>query len=166
VPFAVRKIDRERERERTWVGTREDGGAAEVAAGLHGVALVVAVEGERRVVFDGAGAVAAPALLDGRAVRAALPAREVQRHLQRRRARAGARHAPAAPAAGAGRRVHHRDGGHRLVHVPLRRVPGPHRLSHAAVLCRSPLADSSPCSMNEPDDVKLSGGSKARVYEY
>jgi len=54
------------------------------------------------VVADGVRAEAAPALLDGGAVRAALPARVVQRHLQRRRARAGARYAPAPAAAASG----------------------------------------------------------------
>ena len=103
----------------TWVGGGEDGGAGEVAAGLHGVLLVVAVEGVGRVVADGVRAEAAPALLDGRAVRAALPARVVQRHLERRRARAGARHAPATAAAG-GQRRRRRRGGHR--HGRRRRV--------------------------------------------
>jgi hypothetical protein len=107
------------------------------------------------VVADGVRAKAAPAPLDGGAVRAALAARVVQRHLQHRRARAGARHAPA-PAAGAGgqrqrrrrrhggghrhrrRRVHHRDRGQGRRDVALQ------------PLCRacSPLA-SSPCCQSQ-----------------
>jgi hypothetical protein len=135
--------------ELTWVCGGEGGGAAKVAAGLHGVLLVVAVEGVGRVVADGVRAEAAPALLDRGAVRAALPARVVQRHPQRRRARAGARHAPA-PAGGRRlrrrrrrrrRRVHHRDRGQGRRHVALQ------------PLCRHvrSLLASSPCRQREAD---------------
>lgn len=151
----------------TWIGAGEDGGAAEVAAGLDGVLLVVVVEGVGGVIADGVRAEAAPALLDGGAVRAALPARVVQRHLQRRGARAGARHAPA-PAAGKrrrprrrrrgghrrgrrDRRVHHRDGGQGRGHVALRRAAGAPRLG---VLCWSLLA-SSPWSMKQTNRVSV-----------
>jgi hypothetical protein len=129
--------------ELTRVGGGEDCGAAEVAAGLHGVLLVVGVEGVGRVVADGVRAKAAPAPLDGGAVRAALAARVVQRHLQHRRARAGARHAPA-PAAGAGgqrqRRRRRRRGGQRHRRVTSRSslfvAPAPRSLPPPAARAR------------------------------
>lgn len=79
--------------ELTRIGVGDGGRAAEVAAGGDGVLLVVAVEGVGGVVVDGVRVEAAPAGLDRRAVRA-VAAGVVQRDLQRRRARALARHAP------------------------------------------------------------------------
>jgi len=73
------------ERTRTGVGGGDGGGAAEVAGGALGlVVLVVAVGGPGAVRGDGVGVVAAAALQDRRAVRA-VPAREVDHLLLRRR---------------------------------------------------------------------------------
>ena len=78
-----------------WIGARDDGAATEVAAAGAGVILVVCVEGVAGMVMDSVGLEAAPAIVDRRAVRSALPARPIQPRQQHRVGRRRVCHAPA-----------------------------------------------------------------------